>query len=299
VLRARLVGHRVPQNLTLTLARDLRFVWRLINRSYQTAGSTHMASRARIVRGFSIAILLSLALPLARLTGQTDPPPQWYCAIDVGAINRNRFVYGQVNTECTYNCPSWYDPWTWAYGDSHMWGGWSVDSDFGPRHTDWQYLGWNDGYNTYCPAERLYPAEWNSCYSASLPGQSSEFNWPPGVWTQQMSASEQGYGSEERLLGAIEPYDSNGDGQADAGGCQPYDGFQMAYANSFMDVYETDPLGDDYVTTLTLPYMTVTLSCPDYSRCVATSSQWYPTNSNGITSTEVQLRVSAGYVTSR
>jgi len=53
------------------------------------------------------------------------------------------------------------------------------------------------------------------------------------------------------------------------------------------------------VTTLTLPYMTVTLSCPDYSRCVATSSQWYPTNSNGITSTEVQLRVSAGYVTSR
>jgi hypothetical protein len=68
------------------------------------------------------------------------------------------------------------------------------------------------------------------------------------------------------------PYDTNGDGYCDAGGCKDFQGVYLQSA--YMSLYELDPICcDDLVQTVYFPATWIPLSCTPWS-CPAAGSQW-------------------------
>jgi uncharacterized protein (TIGR03437 family) len=68
------------------------------------------------------------------------------------------------------------------------------------------------------------------------------------------------------------PFDTDGNGIADQGGCK--DVTSYSHGNNFMSIYELDPLGpDELLQTLYFPPMPVSLKC-DLLSCPAAGSDW-------------------------
>jgi hypothetical protein len=89
------------------------------------------------------------------------------------------------------------------------------------------------------------------------------------------------------------PYDSNGDGACDTGGCLYVSSYTLG--NNWMSMYELDHpplLPHDFVTTLYFPDVTANLSCTPFS-CSDGSSPWAgPSSStNPTTGVTAQLAV--------
>src|SRR5690606_21140765 len=68
------------------------------------------------------------------------------------------------------------------------------------------------------------------------------------------------------------PYDLNGDGICDGGGCM--DVWRITYQNNYMSLYELDPWGtDSLIQTVYFGATTVYTACDPF-RCGGTGSAW-------------------------
>ncbi|MGH9631033.1 MAG: hypothetical protein ACRD7E_22215 [Bryobacteraceae bacterium] len=77
-------------------------------------------------------------------------------------------------------------------------------------------------------------------------------------------------------VGASCPYDTNGDGYCDSGGCKDFPGIYLESA--YMSLYELDPLAsDDLVQSVYFPATWIPLNCTPWS-CPAAGSQWVNPN---------------------
>jgi hypothetical protein len=73
-------------------------------------------------------------------------------------------------------------------------------------------------------------------------------------------------------VGATCPYDTNGDGYCDTGGCRDFPGIYLA--PSYMTLYELDPVtGDELVQTIYHPATWIALNCTPWN-CPAAGSEW-------------------------
>jgi len=129
-----------------------------------------------------VTIVLTLVANAA--FAQSRPPyGGTWCGVGVIPTNDQRQVYGVIQAECTYACPSF-----WNWHDSHPFGNWGIDSYYGSRHDINQFAGWAS-YNPYCDEHPGNP-EWNSCTSdMSLWGNSSYYNDGPNYRTQSSPVS--------------------------------------------------------------------------------------------------------------
>lgn len=76
----------------------------------------------------------------------------------------------------------------------------------------------------------------------------------------------------------------------DGGGCLDFDGMVHTFRNNFMELYELDWDGDDYIVRLAFDDLSVTLSCPYYNQCVVTYSPPVTTWDNSVTRAEVAIK---------
>lgn len=196
-----------------------------------------------------------------------------YCEVELAMQNRNRHVYGNVSAECTFGCSGFPD-----FEHTHPFGNWGVSSNVGARWDARQYQGWAT-YNPYC-SESMNDPEWNSCTGYGS-GQSNYFNWANN--TEQYSADIGTYGVEYRYMATTENE-----------GCAVWDGGQFTVWGNFMDLYELDWDGDDYITQLTFDDTAVTLQC-DYNQCAEAYSEW-KSSSNSITSAQIRIRAIGTFV---
>jgi hypothetical protein len=71
------------------------------------------------------------------------------CELRKSFFNRNRYVFGSVNAECSGDF-MWCPP----FSHSVPWGNWGVDSNVGSRRNSDQFAGWRD----------FGSLQWNSMY---------------------------------------------------------------------------------------------------------------------------------------
>ncbi|MEZ5365816.1 MAG: hypothetical protein R2748_26665 [Bryobacterales bacterium] len=203
-----------------------------------------------------VALVLLLASTLA---GQV-------CRLSVTGLNRNRRVFGPVNTEC---------------GPLHSapFGNWGVTSNFGPSRDGHQFDGWcHDSsvtYNDGKPQNKCNTAwyQWNSCTSHT------NYSAPNCTLynSEECTVQESTTGVNVLAAQTVElpvscPTDVDGDGIADTGGCSDLRSY--AHGTNFMTIYELDPFtGNQLVQTLIFPETPVSLDCSPGS-CPPTGSQW-------------------------
>jgi hypothetical protein len=208
--------------------------------------------------GIRALVLFMLLVPV--LTGQV-------CRISVTGLNRNRRVIGPVNTECP------------AALHTAPFGNWGVTSNFGPSRDGHQFDGWchdstvtfNNGQTKLTCKSNWY--EWNSCTSHT------DFNAPNCSLYNAADCTQQASTTGVNVLAAqaVElpvgcPFDTDGDGAADAGGCS--DLHSYTHGTNFMTMYELDPItGDELVQTLIFPQTPVKLACTPGS-CPPAGSDW-------------------------
>ena len=137
-------------------------------------------------------------------------------------------------------------------------GNWGVDSAYGSRSDTTQFRGWEDAGGLQ--------REWNTCtgfHDAFNNGtnQQRQDPWPtdPRQWAGGWMEWEV---------------------EDDSEGCEALDGAPLSFDNIYMDLYELDWIGDDYVDWLSYPTHGLTLDCSDPDTCEGTS-QWYSRNGAG------------------
>jgi len=208
-----------------------------------------------------------LAVAWAAADGQAQT-----CAFSIGGLNRERTVTGPVHAECP--------------GSIHSapFGNWGASSPFGSKRNGHQFDGWcrdrwvfdNDGNLRFDCRDGWY--EWNSC--TDIP----QYDAPNCTLYNSASCSEQKSATDVNVLGTYYgevpvtcPYDSDGDGYCDTGGCRG--GFQGIWlGSSYMSLYELDPLCcDELVQTVYFPATWIPLDCTPWY-CPAAGSEWVSPN---------------------
>jgi hypothetical protein len=188
--------------------------------------------------------------------------------VAVDMKNGNRTVPGPVSAECP---PTWH---------SVPFGNWGVSSPYGGKIDGNQFQGWchnytacdNYGWCIYSCGADWY--EWNSCTTdrAFTPPNCTLYN--SSNCTQQ--ASTRGEGAYVGFV-LVErrgcPYDTNGDGICDSGGCKPVTGISVQAG--YMTVYEMDaPDEDDLVQSVYYSgNFNISLSC-EAGYCFPAQSSW-------------------------
>jgi hypothetical protein len=207
---------------------------------------------------YKIAVAAAMTLTQGEIVLLADPPLA--CMVNVNMQNNSRQIVGPVNTECP-NCPT--DP----ICHTAPWGNWGVASPYGNKIDGHQFDGWHFTGQWY---------EWNSCTSQYYgPGWMNANNYT----SQASTTGENNYGGVTLIFRYGCPYDTNGDGVCDQGGCKSLT--SVSLSAGYMTLYELDSWDqDDFVQTLYFPgNLTVGLSCqpgycyaPVYSSWVSPSS---------------------------
>jgi len=191
------------------------------------------------------------------------------CVLQFGVWNQARHVPGTVQAECPGGIHTW------------PWGNWGVDSNLGRRVDGHQFQGWCHR-NLVCGYDDPPTCwidctdgwyEWNSCtdYFPMLRGNCYYYNY--NNCTEQITAT--GVNSHAGGYDTVYvscPYDLNGDGICDYGGCR--DLWAYTIRGNWMYLYELDKGDwDDFITFLSFGDATVYLSCtPQY--CGFAMSSW-------------------------
>jgi hypothetical protein len=206
-------------------------------------------------------MILAAALPAAPVViGQV-------CSYSIAGLNRARTVMGPVHAECP--------------GSIHSapFGNWGASSPWGAKRNGSQFDGWcrnrqvcdNQGKcKTEC-TDGWY--EWNSCTD------DAQFKPPNCTLYNSANCTQQQSATDVNVLGTYYgqvavscPYDTNGDGYCDAGGCKDNQGVYLQ--STYMSLYELDPVCcDDLVQTVYFPATWVPLACTPWN-CPAAGSQW-------------------------
>lgn len=197
------------------------------------------------------------------------------CTLNFQLWNRDREVNGEVNTECS---PSIHPTTTW--------GNWGVNSNWGTREDGHQFQGWchdddmPDGSQA-CTDEGY---EWNSCTQDHVrnDGVSCYYynvdeDGISGCEAQrtQSSFTNNLYGSGSFVQSVGCPFDTNGDGVFDTGGC--LDANSISVTGNYMDLYELDKRDfDTFVTRLSFPNLSVSPQNCEWDSCPSTPVQsWH------------------------
>ena len=211
-----------------------------------------------------IGMVLAVAWMAAEGQAQT-------CAFSIGGLNRERTVIGAVHSGCP--------------GGIHSapFGNWGASSPFGSKRNGHQFDGWcqnrwvcdNYGNWKYDCRDGWY--EWNSCTDVAQyrPPNCSLYNSP--TCSEQESATDVNVlGTYYGEVAATCPYDSDGDGYCDTGGCTDFQGIWLG--SSYMTLYELDPICcDDLVQTVYFPATWIPLNCTPWY-CPAAGSEWVSPN---------------------
>lgn len=214
----------------------------------------------RNLNRFCLICLLSMVCFAAELSAQV-------CTLSVSGLNRVRTVFGPVSTECG--------------GDLHSapFGNWGITSSVGKKHDSHQFDGWchdsftcdNYGYCSTKCRDGWY--EWNSCTDHTRYSAPNCTLYNAESCTLQVSTQDANiHGTKYVDLRTTCPFDSDGDGFCDTGGCKDISSYSEM--NHFMSIYELDPWDhDSLVQTLYFPPLTVSLSCDPWG-CPIAGSQW-------------------------
>ncbi len=193
------------------------------------------------------------------------------CSFSIGGLNRARAVMGPVHGECP--------------GTIHSapFGNWGASSPFGAKLNGHQFDGWcrdrwvcdNQGNCKVDCKDGWY--EWNSCTDVAQYKPPNCYLYNSANCTQQASATDVNVlGTYYGAVGSSCPYDSNGDGYCDTGGCRDFQGIWLG--SSYMSLYELDPVCcDDLVQTVYFPATWVPLNCTPLG-CPAAGSEWVNPN---------------------
>jgi hypothetical protein len=189
------------------------------------------------------------------------------CQFSIAGLNRQRRAMNGINVECP--------------GSIHTapFGNWGVTSNYGKKQNGHQFQGWcrdrfvcdNSGKcETDCRDEWY---EWNSCTTHA------RFRAPNCYLYNSAGCREQASIMGVNVTGNINlklptgcPYDTNGDGICDGGGCM--DVWRITTESNFLSLYELDPWGaDTLIQTVYFAPTTVYTACDPWS-CRATGSTW-------------------------
>ena len=200
---------------------------------------------------------------------------QGFCQLSHSGLNQNRKVMGPVATEC--ESEGWWPP----IPHSVPFGNWGVTSNVGHKIDGHQFNGWchnswvcdnNGDCDTHCTDWRGW-YEWNSCttYAQWAPENCSLYNYN-GCSQQVTTRGVNTHGSTATYVYVSCPYDSNGDGYCDTGGCE--DVYYFYSGNNWMTLYELDGWDDDEVVqSMYFPSVTVSLNC-DAMSCNSVTTSW-------------------------
>jgi hypothetical protein len=193
------------------------------------------------------------------------------CSFSIAGVNRSRVVMGPVHAE--------------GPGSIHSapFGNWGASSPFGAKRNGHQFDGWcrnrvvcdNQGNCKSDCTDSWY--EWNSCTDIAQYRAPNCYLYNSSNCTQQASTTGVNVlGTYYGSVAASCPYDSNGDGYCDRGGCRDFPGIYLA--SSYMSLYELDPICcDDLVQTVYFPATWIPLNCTPWG-CVAAGSHWVNPN---------------------
>ncbi len=172
------------------------------------------------------------------------------CRFLIDAFNKERDVWGPVHTECG------------AGLHSAPFGNWGVSSNFGTKQDSHQFNGWCrysyvcDNFSN-CKTECQDPwYQWNSCTDIAQYSPPNCTLYNAGSCTTQTTVTGTNYyGGYYMDLSTDCPYDWDGDGQCDEGGCM--DITSLSFGTNYMSIYELDwPDADDLVQTPYFPNTT-------------------------------------------
>ena len=215
-----------------------------------------------------------------------------HCVISQSGRNQNRKVMGPVSAEC-------------SRPHSVPFGNWGVTSNVGHKVDGHQFNGWcrnrvlcdNYGDCTGHCQDSWY--EWNSCTTDPQwkPDNCDLYNY--NSCSQQITTrGENTHGSTTTDVYVSCPYDSDGDGTCDTGGCAAITSFSSG--TNWMALYELDLRDDDeLVQSMYFPSVTLNLNCGVMSCNSATSSWLTPTSydtprSPALVYSQLAFRVTSG-----
>lgn len=213
-----------------------------------------------------IGVCVLLASAWAAVSAQAQ-----ICSFSIAGLNRDRAVTGPVHAECS--------------GSIHSapFGNWGASSPFGAKRNGHQFDGWchyrwicdNYGSCTVDCTDKWY--EWNSCTDQA------QYKAPNCYLYNSANCTGQASTTDVNVLGtyygAVQsscPYDSNGDGYCDSGGCRDFQGIWLG--SSYMSLYELDPICcDELVQSVYFPATWAPLNCTPWG-CPAAGSDWVNPN---------------------
>jgi len=209
---------------------------------------------------------LLLAGAWAAASGQAQT-----CAFSIAGLNSARLVMGPVHAECP--------------GSIHSapFGNWGASSPFAAKRNGHQFDGWcrnswvcDDWGNCKTDCKDGW-YEWNSCTdTAQYQAPNCSLYNAASCTAQASTAGVNVLGTYYGAVPSTCPYDSDGDGFCDTGGCRDFQGIWLG--SSYMTLYELDPICcDDLVQTIYFPATWVPLNCSPWG-CAAAGSEWVSPN---------------------
>lgn len=235
---------------------------------YSHSSTRHQTKATRIFRRLALLLLFTSALVLIaseyRHAARGQWPSAWpACRKTYEFENNYRKLTGAFNSECgSYGVfPSWH---------SAPWGNWGVDSPYGTRYDGFQFPGWKvtGGDDWY---------QWNSCtttkaeYRAPSPcsGSDSYYNDSPTSAGCRTQSSSQG--AAEHASTYVIYYHSPGIEYS----CASIVSGAEVVLGLWMTPYELDSDGDDKVSKLSYPTVSVPMNCNTGNDTCTGTSSWY------------------------
>lgn len=239
-----------------------------------------------------------------------DLSAQGFCQLSHSSLNKDRKVMGPVSAECPGDAVHCFP----VLEHSIPFGNWGVSSNVGHVIDGHQFNGWCrnhhacDNYGncgSHCTDPRGW-YEWNSCtthpqWAPQVPVNCTLYN-SNGCTQQVTTRGVNTHGSTATYVYVSCPYDSDGDGFCDSGGCE--DVYYFYSGNSWMTLYEIDICDEDErVQRLNFPSITVSLNC-DAMSCNSVTTSWlsptsYATPSSPVTFARLAVRVNWGRFSDR
>ena len=226
------------------------------------------------------SMVSSLKFPLLLLSIGLGVTPQIYpqqgiCEVQFSVLNTDRYVYGPVAAECAQGI--------WPVQHSRPFGNWGVKTETTDKEDGRQFEGWchnrylcdnNDDCKRHCTDEWY---EWNSCtFHEWSPQSGSDFYNYNNETQQRSTRGPNHHGGGGFRLSASCPYDSDGDGYNESGGCKEALAGGFGVSGHRMELYELDPWAPDaHVETLRFPTLRIsaaTVDCDDVDYCGATGT---------------------------
>lgn len=178
------------------------------------------------------------------------------CQLTASFENRDRFMYGAPNTECS-----------WPH--SVPFGNWGVNSNAGSQYDGHQFDGWCHNPSRSDCSGTWY--EWHSCRQEFPPPNCLYYN-APGCGAQVTTSPSEVNTYARFVVWDQEVSEPSPDYQS--GGCFDLEGWEFTSSGNFTSLYEIDPWDwDDFVQTLYYPDTSAVLVCSDASDC-SVSTDW-------------------------